>query len=133
MYKAAYIGTLTGKELIMKYLKQFLLILAVTFIGEVIKALVPLQIPAGIYGLVLLFVLLMSGAIKSSWVKETADFLIEIMPLMFIPAAVGLLESWDILQPVWGKIAVITVLSTVLVMGISGAVTQFLMGRKKKN
>lgn len=116
----------------MKYLKQFLLILAVTFIGEVIKAIIPLQIPAGIYGLVLLFVLLMSGAVKLSQVKETADFLIEIMPVMFIPAAVGLLESWNILQPVWGKMAVITLISTVLVMGVSGVVTQFVMGRRKE-
>lgn len=118
----------------MKYVRQFLLILAVTFLGEIIKVIVPLPIPAGIYGLVLLFLALMSGTVKLSQVKETADFLIEIMPIMFIPAAVGLLESWNVLEPVWAKILVITIISTVLVMGISGLVTQMMMHRGgKKN
>lgn len=118
----------------MKYVRQFLAILAVTFLGEIIKVAVPLPIPAGIYGLILLFLALMTGIVKLSQVKETADFLIEIMPIMFIPAAVGLLDSWDVLEPVWGKILMITVISTVLVMGISGLVTQMMMRRGgKKN
>lgn len=118
----------------MKYVRQFLVILAVTFLGEIIKVAVPLPIPAGIYGLILLFLALMTGIVKLSQVKETADFLIEIMPIMFIPAAVGLLDSWDVLEPVWGKILMITVISTVLVMGISGLVTQMMMRRGgKKN
>lgn len=118
----------------MKYVRQFLLILSITFLGEILKAIIPLQIPAGIYGLLLLFLCLMTGVIKLSWVKETADFLIEIMPIMFIPAAVGLLDTWDILQPVWIKIIVITLISTVLVMGVSGLVTQVMIRRGgKKN
>lgn len=116
----------------MKYVRQFLLILAITFLGEILKAIIPLQIPAGIYGLLLLFILLMTGVIKLSQVKETADFLIEIMPIMFIPAAVGLLDTWDVLQPVWIKLMIITLISTVLVMGVSGLVTQFVMRRGGK-
>lgn len=116
----------------MKYVRQFLLILAVTFLGEIIKALVPLPIPAGIYGLILLFAALMTGVVKLPQVKETADFLIEIMPLMFIPAAVGLLDTWEVLKPVCGKIIVITVVSTVLVMGISGLITQLIMRKGGK-
>lgn len=116
----------------MKYVRQFLLILAITFLGEILKAIIPLQIPAGIYGLLLLFILLMTGVIKLSQVKETADFLIEIMPIMFIPAAVGLLDTWDVLQPVWIKLMIITLISTVLVMGVSGLVTQFVMRKGGK-
>ncbi len=118
----------------MKYVRQFLLILSITFLGEILKVVIPLQIPAGIYGLLLLFFCLMTGVIRLSWVKETADFLIEIKPIMFIPAAVGLLDTWDILQPVWIKIMVITLISTVLVMGVSGLVTQVMIRRGgKKN
>lgn len=116
----------------MKYVRQFLLILAITFLGEILKAIIPLQIPAGIYGLLLLFIFLMTGVIKLSQVKETADFLIEIMPIMFIPAAVGLLDTWDVLQPVWIKLMIITLISTVLVMGVSGLVTQFVMRKGGK-
>ena len=80
----------------MKYMKQFCLIMFISFLGEVLHHYLPLPIPASIYGLVILFAGLMTGVVKLSHVEETGRFLIEIMPLMFIPAAVGLLESWGI-------------------------------------
>ena len=83
----------------MKYLKQFLLILCITFVGELVKYVLPLPIPASIYGMVILFVGLMTGHIKLSSVKEAGKFLIEIMPVMFIPAGVGLMVSWNVLKP----------------------------------
>lgn len=116
----------------MKFLRQFMIILAISFIGEVLKYIVPLPIPASIYGLVILFIALETGIIKLSAVKDTAKFLIEIMPLMFIPAGVGLLESWGVLQPVLLPVAVITVVSTIIVMGVSGVVTQAVIREEKK-
>ena len=83
----------------MKYLQQFGIILAVSFVGELLNYAIPLSIPASIYGLVLMFVCLCMKWIKLEDVKETAVFLIEIMPLMFIPAAVGLITSWNIIRP----------------------------------
>ena len=111
----------------MKYLRQLLIILIFSFAGEVLHYLVPIQIPASIYGLVLLFIGLMTGLIQLSQVQETAKFLIEIMPMMFIPAGVGLLESWGVLKPILVPVILILVVSTVLVMGISGLVTQGVM------
>ena len=116
----------------MKFLTQFMIILAISFIGEVLKYIVPLPIPASIYGLVILFIALETGIMKLSAVKDTAKFLIEIMPLMFIPAGVGLLESWGVLQPVLLPVAVITVVSTIIVMGVSGVVTQAVIRKEKK-
>ncbi len=116
----------------MKFLRQFMIILAISFIGEVLKYIVPLPIPASIYGLVILFIALETGIMKLSAVKDTAKFLIEIMPLMFIPAGVGLLESWGVLQPVLLPVAVITVVSTIIVMGVSGVVTQAVIRKEKK-
>ena len=111
----------------MKYLRQLLIILIFSFAGEVLHYLVPIQIPASIYGLVLLFIGLMTGLIQLSQVQETAKFLIEIMPMMFIPAGVGLLESWGVLKPILVPVILILVVSTVLVMGVSGLVTQGVM------
>ena len=116
----------------MKYLRQFMMILLVSFLGELLKYANPLPVPASIYGLLLLFTALMTGILKLSSIKETAGFLIEIMPLMFIPAGVGILESWGILQPVFIPVAVITVVSTIAVMGVSGTVTQFMMKKKRE-
>lgn len=123
----------------MKYLRQLLIILIFSFAGEVLHYLVPIQIPASIYGLVLLFIGLMTGLIQLSQVQETAKFLIEIMPMMFIPAGVGLLESWGVLKPILVPVILILVVSTVFVMGVSGLVTQGVMhigkshGKKEKS
>ena len=114
----------------MKYIKQLSIILLISFLGELIHYLLPLPIPASIYGLILLFVALLTGIVPLSAVKETGNFLIEIMPLMFIPSAVGLMESRGILQPVLVPYAVMIVASTVVVMAIAGLVTQFVIHRK---
>lgn len=116
----------------MKYLRQFWLILMFSFVGELLKYMIPLPVPASIYGMVLLFIGLETGIIKLAAVKETAQFLIEIMPLLFIPAGVGLLDSWGVLQPVIVPIVVILVVSTIIVMVVSGRVTQFFLRMDKK-
>ena len=116
----------------MKYVRQFLIILFISFLGELLKYLIPLSVPASIYGMVLLFLALEFKILKVSDIKETSTFLIEIMPLMFIPAAVGLLETWDIIAPSWLKYVAVTVLSTWVVMIVSGWITQFVIRRRQK-
>ena len=116
---------------IVKYLRQFGIILAVTCVGEIMKYFIPLPIPGSIYGLILMFVLLLTKVIKVEHVKETGEFLIEIMPLMFIPAGVGLLTSWSQLQSFLVPLLVITVVSTFVVMIVTGKVTDFLISKKE--
>lgn len=116
----------------MRYLKQFLIILLVSFLGEILRYLIPLQVPASIYGLVLMLLALVTGVLKLDQVKETADFLIEIMPVMFIPAAVGIIDAWVDLRAIVVPVTVITVLTTFIVMIVAGRVTQFVI-RGKKN
>lgn len=116
----------------MKWIKQFGIILAVSFIGELLGNWIPLPIPASIYGIILLFLCLKLHLIPFDAVHETGDFLIEIMPLMFIPAAVGLLESWDIIRPSWIQYILITVSTTFIVMVAAGLVTQAVIRRTKK-
>lgn len=117
----------------MKFIRQFCIILFVTFLGELLHLLIPLPIPASVYGLVLMLLALQSGLVKVEHVKETAVFLIEIMPVMFIPAGAGLLESWGALQPIWLPVCIITAATTVLVMAVTGRVTQAIIRTQKKN
>lgn len=119
----------------MKYIRQFLIILLISFLGEVLKIVLPLPIPASIYGLILMFAALELRIIKLDSVRETGKFLIEIMPMMFIPAGVGLLEAWGKLSPVILPVIVTVAISTVVVMGVSGRVTQSVirMEKRKKN
>lgn len=111
----------------MKYIKQFLIILLISFIGELIKYFVSLPIPASIYGIAIMFTCLMSGVIKYDSVKDTGKFLIEIMPVMFIPAGVGLMASWDVLQSILLPVLVIVPVTIVIVMAVTGWVSQLIM------
>lgn len=117
----------------MKYLKQFLIIILVSSIGELLNYLIPLPIPASIYGLLLMLGLLISKKLRLDAVKETAEFLIDIMPVMFIPAAVGLITFWEQLQPILIPVLVITIVSTVLVIITTGKVTDLVLRRKDGN
>lgn len=123
--------TQTFEVYVMKYLKQFLIILAISLLGEVLKELLPLPIPASIYGMVFLFILLLTGIIKLDQVKDTGKFLIEIMPVMFIPAGVGLMSSWNVLKPVLVPVSIITIITIFTVMGATGIVSQIVIRKDK--
>ena len=115
----------------MKYFRQFGIIMLITCIAEGIKYFVLLPIPSRVYGLCLMMFCLMTKVIKLGAVEDAAVFLIEIMPVMFIPAGVGLLTSFDELKDMLVPVLVITPISTVVVMVISGKITQGLLERKK--
>lgn len=116
----------------MKYIREFGIIIVISLIGELLNYLIPLPIPSSIYGLVIMFLCLHFKIVKIADVKKTAVFLIEIMPLMFIPAAVGIIESWDIIKPNVIAYAIITIVSTVLVMAVAGRVTQWVIRHSKR-
>lgn len=117
----------------MKYLKQVLIILAFTGLGEALAYLIPLPIPAAIYGLVLMLAALLTGLLKLRQVQESADFLISIMPVLYVPICVRILEYWGVISQNAAAILSLTVLSTFLVFAVSGLVTQALMKKGGKH
>ena len=116
----------------MKYLKQFSIILAISCLGELLSFWIPAPIPGSIYGIVLLFLGLVTKVIPIQAVKETGHFLVEIMPVMFIPAAAGVLESWELIASSWLQYGLLTIVTTVAVMGVAGWVTQLFTGKGEK-
>ena len=114
----------------MKILRQFLVVLAFAFAGEVLHALLPLPVPAAVYGLALLFLALQSGLLPLAAVQDAGQLLLKLMPVLFIAPAVGLTESWPLLADSWAAVLVILAVSTVAVFGVAGAVTQALLGRR---
>ena len=112
------------------YLFQFSRILAFCFLGEICHAVLPLPLPASIYGLLLLLAALRFGIVKLEQVKEVGLFLTGIFPLLFVPAAAGVMELWadmgEMLLPI--VIAIIPV--TVLVLVSAGRTTQALTSRR---
>lgn len=118
----------------MKLLFEFGIILFITFLGEALYAVLPLPIPSSIYGLLLMLLALCTGFVKLEKVKHAADFLIEIMPPMFIPAAVGLVAVWESLAPMLLPVSVIIAVTTVLVMAATGRTAQAVIrGKKRRN
>lgn len=116
----------------MKYVKQFAIIMGITCLGEAIKYIVPLPIPGSIYGMVILFLFLLTGVLKLEQVEETGDFLVSIMPVLFIPAAVGIMDVFEQVQSMLFPILMAIIPVTCLVMIVTGKVTDFLMRRKRE-
>ena len=114
----------------MQYLKQFMIICLIALLGELLSFFIPLPIPASIYGIVILLALLISGRLKVESVKAISVFLIAVMPVMFIPATVGLMDSFSLLRGSLFAYAVILVVSTVAVMVVSGRVTQHIIRKE---
>ena len=115
----------------MKYIKQFEIILAISLIGELLNRLIPLPIPASIYGIVLLYISLELKIVKIENIKAVSTTLIMAMPIMFVPPAVGLLNNLHYMKAQWPKYLAITFISTFVVMAAAGWVTQYIIEKKK--
>lgn len=115
----------------MKYLKQLFVILLFCLLGE-LCSLLPLPIPAAVYGLIFLFIALLCGIVKVDSIRETANFLLQIMPLLFVAPAVSILSHWGLIAPNFAAILIITLVTTLLVFAVSSLVTHVLLPRKKE-
>ena len=115
----------------MKYLKQVALILLFSFLGEVCRRLIPLPVPASIYGMVLMFSALSLKIVKLEQVKDAGGFMTSILPVLFVAPLVSLLDCWPLLRENLLPLAVIAVVSTIATFAVAGLVTKFVMGGKR--
>lgn len=116
----------------MRFIKQFAIIMAISFIGEILNYFIPLPVPASIYGLVLMFAALKFKIFKVDSVKEAGEFLLDVMPLMFVPPVIAILDNLEVLKANWWKFLVVGVVSTVFVMVVTGLVTQWIIRLENK-
>ena len=117
----------------MKFLKQLSIIITISFIAELMEHLIPLPVAASMYGLILMLVGLITKLIPLEKVEGAADYLIEIMPILFVPATVGIMTSADALKEMLVPLCVISASTTVLIMVVTGRVAQGILrlGSKK--
>lgn len=116
----------------MKYVRECAVIFGITLVGELLNAVLPFPVPAGVYGLFLLLFLLCKGIVKLEDVEATGNFFLDIMPIMFIPASVGLIEQFGLIREILVPLVVISLLSTLVVMAVTGKTAELMMGRGKK-
>ena len=106
----------------MKYVKEAGIIFGMSAAGEVLNQLLPFPVPAGVYGLFLLLICLVIGVVKLEMLEVTGNWMLDAMPIMFLPACVGIMESFGELKAVLVPVVVIAVVSAGLVMSVTGLV-----------
>lgn len=111
----------------MKYIKQLMIIMLFSFLGEILNHIIPLPIPASIYGMILLFLALTTKIIKLDQVEETAEYLLSIMLIFFVPASVGIMDTFLEHQSSMLPIIIIVIVSTIVVIITTGLVSQFII------
>ncbi len=101
----------------MEIILQLTIILGACLCGEVLSALLPITFPGSVLAMILLFLLFFSGILKEKQVSTVGDFLLKNMSIFFLPAAIGILEYWDVISPVLLQFLLICALTTVLTFG----------------
>ena len=115
----------------MSLIFQFLRIMLFCFLGELCHNFLPLPIPASVYGLLLMVAALKFGVLKLDQVRETGLFLTGIFPLLFVPAAAGVMELGSQLVELLLPAVLAIVPITALVMAVTGMVAQKCAGGKE--
>lgn len=115
----------------MKYLYQFMIIALISFAGELLNHLLPLPVPASVYGVVIMFFCLLTGVIKLEHIEKASGFLLNIMPVLFVPAAVNLMNIFGDIKGSLVQIIIISLVSTVVVMAFTGVVSQLIIRKRK--
>lgn len=113
-----------------RFIVSFAIIFAISLIGELLHAYIPLPIPASVYGVLLLFFALAGKVIPLEWVESGADLLIFIMPLLFVPSVVKLVTLKSLILDNLIPLLLIIVISSVVVMVVTGKVSQWMIERK---
>ncbi|MGL5348391.1 MAG: CidA/LrgA family protein [Peptostreptococcaceae bacterium] len=118
----------------MKILNQISIILGLWAVGEYISSFIDniVVIPGSIIAMILLFILLQLKVIKLESIEEVSDFFLNNMAIFFIPAGVSLINSLDIIADNVFVLIISVVLSTIMVMYVTGIVVEKLIKNKVK-
>ncbi len=100
--------------------RGFAILLALQFVGELISRGLDIPIPGNVLGMGLLLLALAAGIVKVEWVQEAADLLLSHLALFFVPAGVGVMVYFDLIGKEWLPIVVATLVSTFVVMAVTG-------------
>ena len=108
----------------MKYLFQFALISAFSLTGELLRALLPFPIPGSVYGMVLLLLLLCLKVVRLEWVENAGDYLVSVLPALFVPALVSITKYFGLVAGHLPAILLICILVTFEVIFVTGHTAQ---------
>jgi holin-like protein len=111
-------------------IRQCAILFGCLALGELIVFLTGVKLPACIIGMLLLTLFLKLGWVKLEWVQGISDFLVANLGFFFVPPGVALMLYFDLIRAQWIPIVVATVVSTVVVLVVTGWVHQIMRKRK---
>lgn len=116
----------------MKHLRQLAIILLICFIGELLNRILGIPLPGNIIGMIILLIALLTGAIKVEAIEDVAEFMLKNLAFFFVPAGIGVISSLDIIKANLFPMLVIILLSTIVVLVVTGVTVQLLQRGNKK-
>jgi len=108
----------------MKIVRQFAIVLIIGFLGEFLRRTLNLPIPGNVLGMIILLLCLCTGVIKIEMIEDISKFLLDYLAFFFLPAGVGLITSMGILKNYWHYVTLIALISTIIVMVVTGITVQ---------
>ena len=117
----------------MKLLKQFIIILLVLFLGNLISDVFKIPIPGNVLGMVILTVALCTGIIKLKDVEEVSNFLLDHLAIFFIPSAVGIMLYLSLIRANLMAILIPTFFSIIIGLLVTGKIVEWITERKEEN
>ena len=112
-------------------LKEIAIILAIYSLGEGLVYLLDTKFPGSVVGMLLLLSALHLKWIKVDDIRMVSSFLLGYMPLFFIPAGVSVMVTYNLMEGFYLQIIVITLVSTILVMALTGLIVQYFVQRER--
>ena len=116
----------------MTYVFQFMIIIFVSFLGEVLNAFIPLPVPASVWGMCIMFLALFTGIVKLEKVEKVADFFLSFIAILFVPFGVSVLESFELMKEHIIPILIISFLSFLICFCVTGKVADFIISKKEE-
>ncbi|MGN0238228.1 MAG: CidA/LrgA family protein [Lepagella sp.] len=112
--------------------RQCFILFGCLALGELVVMLTGVKLPSSIIGMLILTILLKVGVVKLEWVRGLTDFLIANLGFFFVPPGVALMLYFDLIKAELVPIVVATILSTALVLLLTGHTHQIVSKGNKR-
>lgn len=101
-------------------------------IGNMITEVLHLPLPGTLVGMILLFVLLLSGVVKLEWFEQGAAVLIGELLLFFIPSAIGIIQYSQLFGSTGAMLLGVIVTSIITLLASVTVITLSIMKLRRK-
>lgn len=106
------------------YSRGLIILTLCLWVGNIISKIIPIMIPGSIIGLLLLFFLLAFQLIPTCWIKNSCNLFMRYMTVLFIPAAMGIMDNYSLLLENWIPIIFSTVGGSLIVLIFTAFLTE---------